>query len=577
MARPHLRLSFKVMKEAVPLWSYRPTTNSSTPRGNIGMKEAVAMLFSAEVARQCREIVTSTDGLLDGQLSLSQSLSSQPKEKVDHFIFEACLPQPDADLSKLRLGGFISVDGRPLSFHHNGIVDRLLAIFLTSLGGLLGQMGSPQRTKARGTFMRLNIKCPAGSYDVNVDSSKTDVLFVDEKFLCDAFARLCAKTYVATDQMKYQFSYGFDKYPPSTPVRQSRLSFGGTQGRAGVTSSRVGPLQQLPSHSTNVMLTQGPNQPLFASNLRRSVARREARYVEAESPLSQLNSTSPDSQVEISMARQTIRPVGGPIEYNFTTSRGAGVQRRTDSAHSDSRHTQLSPIRKRAPIRSVPVGGLKTPPSSSPVGNHQRPYSRHHRQHGFESPRLPGLVSNDNFRQTTISFGDPYRINNDIAEADQETTGQRPNSRPSFVSARDHFFGGHSEAGPSRIARAVSDMSPAGKGTLDAPIASCTPPSPETPFVRPVHTVMVDWNSLRRTTAIFARNMKAWDEEPEYLSPEMADISSIENRLRAAVVDWLAKSRAKRKEAGAGSVQVEFYLRKSLKQKKLLLRGQGQQ
>ncbi|KAL1897051.1 hypothetical protein Sste5346_004256 [Sporothrix stenoceras] len=94
--------------------------------------------------------------------------------------------------------------------------------------------------------------------------------------------------------------------------------------------------------------------------------------------------------------------------------------------------------------------------------------------------------------------------------------------------------------------------------------------------MRPVQTMRVDRKKLRRNAAAFARITKAWDEEPEYLSSEMADISSIKSRLRATIVDWLAKTKAERKEAGAGSVQVEFYLRKSLKKKALLVRDLGQ-
>jgi DNA mismatch repair ATPase MutL len=134
MARPHLRLSFKALKEAVPSWSYLSTMNSVTPDNNVDMRRTVTMLFSAEVARQCQVIITSTDELLDGQSTLSQPLSSGSNDKANNFIFESCLPRPDADLAKLRLGGFISVDGRPLSIHHSGIVDKLLIVFHASFG-----------------------------------------------------------------------------------------------------------------------------------------------------------------------------------------------------------------------------------------------------------------------------------------------------------------------------------------------------------------------------------------------------------------------------------------------------------
>lgn len=582
MARPHLRLSFKALKEAVPPWSYRPMTNNLMPDGNTGIRLAVVMLFGAEVARQCQDIVTSIDNLLDGQSTLSQSLSNNTKEETDSVIFEACLPRTDADLTKLKLGGFVSVDGRPLSIHHNGVVDKLLTVFHTSFGRLLSQLGSPQQPRVRGTFMRLNIKCPAGSYDANVDSSKTDVLFADEKFLCDAFARLCAKTYAATEQMRYQNGDG--KYPPSTPVRtQPTLAFGGSAyGGSDVAQSQTRPLQQRLSHDTDSSPAQGYIQSPFASSPSGVVTRRETRHGhgEGQSPISQRNSMFTDALVEAPRASCNIRPVGGPIEYNFTSSRGGGVQRRTSSVFS--RHIQLSPIRKRAPIRSVPVRGLQTPPSSSPAEEHQRRTPGNQDHTGLEDTELSGLVSNDGLQQTTISFGHRDRAGNQPAEADQEQPVLGESSRRSFISARGLYTQGQAEPGPSLPAEARTDIFHIGavqhnkEAGQVTPVLQSTPPSQEMPSRRPVQTMWVDRKQLQRSAATFARNTKAWDEEPEYLSPEMADISSIKSRLRAAIVNWLAKSRAERKEAGVGSVQVEFYLRKSLKKKALLVRDLGQ-
>lgn len=578
MARPHLRLSFKALKEAVPTWSYRPTMGSSIPHGNSDMRQSVAMLFGAEAARQCQEIITSTDDLLDGQFTLSQSMSSTKKEKPENFVFEAWLPRPDADLSKPRQGVFVSVDGRPVSFHHNGIVDRLQTIFHTSFGRLLSQMSSPQHSKVRGTFMRLNIKCPAGTYDANVDSAKTDVLFTDEKFLCDAFARLCAKTFVPTEHMRFQSSYG--KYPPSTPVRaQPTISFGGSAyGGTAVSRSQTQsrPLQHRPSQGIDDSPLQGCMPPPFADTTSGMRPRREARRTGEQSPLSQLNSLFTDVPVEAPRVRHNPRTAGG-IEYDFTSSRGAGVQRRTTSA-ANSRHVRLSPVRKRAPIRSRQVGGLRTPPSSSPMEENQPGISQNHGQTG--SPGLSVLVSNDGFRQKTRSFGDRGLSGNHMAEADEEQLDQGRPSRHSFMSARELFTHGPAEVGPSLPITSRSDnhqprpeqySERAGQVTPGLCVQP-TPASQEMVPKRPIQTVRIDQKKLRRSAAAFARNTKTWDEELEYLSPEMADISSIKSRLRAAIVDWLAKTKEERKEAGAGSVQVEFYLRKSLKKKALLVR-----
>ncbi|CAK7263877.1 hypothetical protein SEPCBS57363_000781 [Sporothrix epigloea] len=199
MARPYLRLSLRVMKGAVPGWHYSPVAGPAAGISNTiekgAMKQAVLLLFGAEVARQCEEIIVSTNEFLGSQATLSQLLGSKPENKTGNYIFEACLPRPDANFTKLKLGGFISIDGRPISIHPQGVAEKILAIFTSSLKRLIGELGAPPAS-VKGTFMRLNIRCPIGTYDANVDSAKTDVLLTDEKFLCDAFATLCAKTYV---------------------------------------------------------------------------------------------------------------------------------------------------------------------------------------------------------------------------------------------------------------------------------------------------------------------------------------------------------------------------------------------
>ncbi|CAK7568103.1 MAG: hypothetical protein SEPTF4163_006086, partial [Sporothrix epigloea] len=173
MARPHLRLSLKVMKDTVPDWQYSPVAGVFNTSGNGAMKQAVTRLLGAEVARQCEEIIVSTNELLGSQAKLSQLLGSKPEHKTGDYVFEACLPRPDANFIKLKLGGFISVDGRPLSIHPKGVTDKMQAIFTSNLKRLLGEIGAPL-ANVKGTFMRLNIRCPIGTYDANVDSAKTD-------------------------------------------------------------------------------------------------------------------------------------------------------------------------------------------------------------------------------------------------------------------------------------------------------------------------------------------------------------------------------------------------------------------
>jgi DNA mismatch repair protein MutL len=181
LTRPGVRLRFTVMKAPSLSWSYAPAPNG-------GVKEAAMQLFGTQFASQCTLRVfpsqTTRDG--DGQLLAEQGP-----------IFEALLPRPEADPRKIAKGAFLSVDARPIS-STRGTGKRLVSTFRRHLADYFSRARSDDPPKD--PFIKLNIRCPQGSYDVNVEPSKENVLFKDEQRILDEFGSFLSSIYAVSER-----------------------------------------------------------------------------------------------------------------------------------------------------------------------------------------------------------------------------------------------------------------------------------------------------------------------------------------------------------------------------------------
>ncbi|KAI1397646.1 hypothetical protein F4819DRAFT_74356 [Hypoxylon fuscum] len=182
MARPYLRLSFKVLQSAKQSWSYSPKPNAS-------VREAAVQLFGAELTNHCLEKSYEIGGLLDGSDSAKGHQILPPN---GHYVFETFVLKPGADPSKVPKQRYFSVDGRPVTARR-GTMKRLLGIYVDHISAAFQRHSSA--TKLKDCFLRLNIKCPPGSYDANIEPSKDDVLFSDEHIVLNGFKGICDAVY----------------------------------------------------------------------------------------------------------------------------------------------------------------------------------------------------------------------------------------------------------------------------------------------------------------------------------------------------------------------------------------------
>lgn len=177
LTRPMIRLSLKVLGGDIKqTWSY-------SPRPDASVREAVVQVFGAGVMSQCvlKTVSTEIDSRKD------ENIRGYPRMTI-----EAVLPKPDADLSKISKGSFFSVDSRPLSTSR-GIMKNLLSNLKIHFKKSLEVDAEDRRLSD--LFTCVNVKCSAGTYDPNVEPSKSQVIFADESQLVELFEELCAKTY----------------------------------------------------------------------------------------------------------------------------------------------------------------------------------------------------------------------------------------------------------------------------------------------------------------------------------------------------------------------------------------------
>jgi len=189
LARPNIKFSLKVLKESKAFFSY-------APRPNDGIKEAVSQLFGKEAAGQCVSISTRfPERVNDIEDSANHEVHPQTMEHSadqggNDFIVDVFMPRPNADLSRIGYGQYISVDSRPVS-HEKNTMRRIVTIFNRYVKESL--TGSSEKVKS--PFLRLDITCPAGSYDPNVEPAKNDVIFGNESVVLAAIENLFREVY----------------------------------------------------------------------------------------------------------------------------------------------------------------------------------------------------------------------------------------------------------------------------------------------------------------------------------------------------------------------------------------------
>ncbi|KAL9129814.1 MAG: hypothetical protein Q9217_001851 [Psora testacea] len=178
LARPYIRLSLKVFKAKTEKtsWIYAPNQSvAGAPRVAPSTMDAATKMFGKKLTDLCQWVLWS---LRDKEHNIEPALSQNPHTEFmegEGYNFEALLPKAElVDFSTLAMPRqFISVDARPVSCTRGTakhIVSRFKRSFRSAASG-----SNPD--KSVDPFLFLNIVCPKGSYDVNIEPAKDVVLF----------------------------------------------------------------------------------------------------------------------------------------------------------------------------------------------------------------------------------------------------------------------------------------------------------------------------------------------------------------------------------------------------------------
>jgi hypothetical protein len=152
LSRPNVRLSFKVLKAKTTKSNFTYTPKS----GGGSVEDAVMKIYGKDCANQCSAVVQHLEG----------------------FEFHAFLPRMGCEPIKINgTGQHLSIDSRPVSTAR-GSLKEVAALFRTTL-----KKHDSTFENVKDPILVLNIVCPPGSYDPNVEPLKDDVLFSDKATL----------------------------------------------------------------------------------------------------------------------------------------------------------------------------------------------------------------------------------------------------------------------------------------------------------------------------------------------------------------------------------------------------------
>ncbi|KAJ9144880.1 PMS1 protein 1 [Coniochaeta hoffmannii] len=209
-ARPHIRLSFKILNRPNASWSYSPG-----PHGNI--KEAAIQVFGADLVSQCMKRSNKPSQLApdapNGELT---GIANVPEKDI--YTIDALLPKPHADLAKISKGAFFSVDFRHVSAS-KGTVQTLYSAFKARFKLTLACAHTSNTPK--NPFLAVNINCPPESYDPNIEPSKDEVLFAYSHRLVKVFERFLEEVYPVTPTPSRSTEADVDMQLAARPSKQA--------------------------------------------------------------------------------------------------------------------------------------------------------------------------------------------------------------------------------------------------------------------------------------------------------------------------------------------------------------------
>ncbi|KAI2785973.1 hypothetical protein POX_h09738 [Penicillium oxalicum] len=347
LAQPSKRFSLKVLraKNENHNWSFIP---GPTPT----LVNAAIKVIGHDAATSC-----TTE-----EISMPAEIQTDRTPDRNFFKIMALLPKVGADASKIRnKGQFVSIDGRPLSTNR-GFGHEVVKLFKTFIRAAW-TLSDDSSKSTNDPFLCVHITCPPGSYDVNIEPGKDDVLLEDREVLLDLIEKILTKHYgvlpnpptqkqskKAADSLPRDEQNGFSllmaRKPPTTTNEHSNL---GGQSRNQVS---------VPLISRQSLISAGLPSPESTPN---DQHRRRNGHTDTPTSSSSLRpvtswymsvgqfpSAAENGVEPVSISREAVSALASGKGRKFLTQpRNQPKQRHDPETNVHSRLTPVSPLSRR--------------------------------------------------------------------------------------------------------------------------------------------------------------------------------------------------------------------------------------
>ncbi|KAJ5218074.1 uncharacterized protein N7498_000173 [Penicillium cinerascens] len=226
-AHPTTRFSIKVLKAKNENnnWMYVPSPDA-------GIVDAAMRIVGRDVSSCC----------------VVQKLPSESSDQSGYDAL-AFLPKAGAEIAKANnQGQFFSVDGRPLSTSR-GIGQDATRLFKSYVRAAAS--GNEAAKSISDPFLCLKLKCPRGTYDVNIEPGKDDVLFEDREMIISMIESLFRDYYGPLPDTQKRSPKKAQKPSSNTSQRDSGFDILMSRTRPEIASSQPcnfeGPISVAPA------------------------------------------------------------------------------------------------------------------------------------------------------------------------------------------------------------------------------------------------------------------------------------------------------------------------------------------
>lgn len=254
LAQPSKRFSFKVLKAKNENnnWSF-------APGADLALVDAAVKVVGRDVASCCttKQSTPRVNSINDGSLDQTYKVTAfLPRVDAGTLLrsdrtcdFHGLMI---ADFTKVnKKGQFLSIDGRPLSTSR-GVGHDMAKLFKSYTRAAASKIEAPKSVSD--PFLCLQLKCPLGSYDVNIEPGKDDVLFEERELVFSLIESLFADHYGALPDAATKSPA---KKTSSTNAHENNAGFDLLMARRPTQSSGLSPKEN--SNSVDIPILTNPD------------------------------------------------------------------------------------------------------------------------------------------------------------------------------------------------------------------------------------------------------------------------------------------------------------------------------